>query len=239
AHPRVRGNGLIGRDPNKPDVVVAANGGSDLIYLPNKDRATAARVINILLQEDYVSGLFVEDDLGQFPGTLPLSAINFPGRAVTPRPSIVVTFRSFSPGCEEPLMCAATVADATQQQGQGMHGSFSRADTMNFMAAIGPDFKTDFVDEAPVSNADVGRTVAKILGLKLKDNGTLLGRIIVEAMPNGPMPQTSAHVEISEPGANGLRTVLKYQQIDATLYFDAAGFPGRTVGLENDGPPTR
>lgn len=34
-----------------------------------------------------------------------------------------------------------------------MHGSFSRAETMNFMAAIGPDFKNGFVDVAPVSTA--------------------------------------------------------------------------------------
>ena len=29
-----------------------------------------------------------------------------------------------------------------------MHGSFSRGDTMNFMAAIGPDFKHGYVDDA-------------------------------------------------------------------------------------------
>ena len=44
-----------------------------------------------------------------------------------------------------------------------MHGNFSRADTNNFMAAIGPDFKKGFVDEAPVSNADVGKTIAHLL----------------------------------------------------------------------------
>jgi hypothetical protein len=33
------------------------------------------------------------------------------------------------------------IADTGLQQGQGMHGSFSRADTFNNMAAIGPDFK--------------------------------------------------------------------------------------------------
>jgi hypothetical protein len=58
-------NALIGQDPSNPDVVVAANGGSDLIYLPNPKRnhALARRVINILLRQDYVSGLFVDESL--------------------------------------------------------------------------------------------------------------------------------------------------------------------------------
>jgi hypothetical protein len=145
--PNVRGNGLIGRDPSKPDVVVAANGGSDLVYVPSKDGALVQRVVDLLLAQDYVSGLFVDDDLGELAGTLPLSAINLKGPARTPRPAIVVNFRSFSTGCAEPVMCTVEIADAGLQQGQGMHGSFSRADTMNFMAAIGPDFKRGFVDE--------------------------------------------------------------------------------------------
>src|SRR3954467_8759079 len=89
AHPKA-GNGLLGKDPAKPDVVVATNGGSDLIYLPNNDRKLAGRVVKALLQQDYVSGIFVEDDLGRFPGALPLSALNLKGKALTPTPSIVV-----------------------------------------------------------------------------------------------------------------------------------------------------
>jgi hypothetical protein len=239
AHPRLRGNGLIGSDPAKPVVIVAANGGSDLIYLPNKDRATARRVIDILLGQDYVSGIFVDEDLGRFPATLPLSAINLRGRAVTPRPAIVVNFRSFSTGCDQPVLCAVTVADATQQQGQGMHGSFSRADTMNFMAAIGPDFKAEFVDPAPVSNADVGMTVARILGLRIQSKGTLVGRVMREAMSNGRIPSFSARTMRSRPDRNGLRTVLNYQQVGLTRYLDAAGFPGRTVGLKETGSVAR
>jgi arylsulfatase A-like enzyme len=231
AHPRLRGNGLIGNDPAKPVVIVAANGGSDLIYLLNKDRATARRVIDILLGQDYVSGIFVDDDLGRFPATLPLSVINLRGKAVTPRPAIVVNFRSFSTGCDEPVLCSVTVADATQQQGQGMHGSFSRADTMNFMAAIGPGFKAGFIDPAPVSNADVGMTIARLLGLRIPNRGTLVGRIMREAMANGRLPKFSARTLRSQPDGNGLRTVLNYQQIGSTRYLDAAGFPGRTVGL--------
>jgi predicted AlkP superfamily pyrophosphatase or phosphodiesterase len=228
---KFRGNGLIGQDPEDPDVVVAANGGSDLIYLPGKDPALAKRVVDFLLTQDYVSGLFVDDDLGDIPGTLPLSAINLKGNARTPRPAIVVNFRSFSTGCEEPLICAAQISDTGLQQGQGMHGNFSRADTMNFMAAIGPDFKKGFVDEAPVSNADIGQTVAHVLGLKIPFIGGLMGRVASEALPGGETPRVAATVRRSNPSATGLETVLAYQQVDATRYFDVAGFPGRTVGL--------
>ncbi len=232
------GNGLIGPDPRNPDVVVAANGGSDLVYLPKKaglpknDKQLAARVVDALLAQDYISGLFVDDSLGRFPGTLSLTAINLKGTAVTPMPAIVVNFRTFSTGCAEPINCTVQIADTRLQQGQGMHGSFSRADTMNFMAAIGPSFKAGFVDAAPASNADIGKTVARILGLRIKDTGKLVGRVLVEAMPGGKTPRFVAKVMRSAPSASGLRTVLDYQLVGTTRYFDAAGFPGRTVGLD-------
>ncbi len=226
-----RGDGLIGPDPAKPEVVVAANGGSDLVYLPTGDRALAARVIDALLAQDYVSGLFVDDSLGSFPGTLPLSAIGLKGAAVTPSPAIVINFRSFSTGCDQPVLCTAEVADTPLQQGQGMHGNFSRADTMNFMAAIGPDFKTKFVDDTPTSNADVGRTIAHVLGLSIPSKGPLVGRVVSEALPNGSVPTVTAQT-IRAPAVNGLSTVLMRYDVESVPYFDVAGFPGRTVGLE-------
>ncbi len=229
-HPK-GGNGLIGNDPIKPDIVVAANGGSDLVYLPNRDEKLAARVIEALLEHDYVSGLFVDESLGRFPGTLRLGSINLKGSALTPKPAIVVNFRSFSTGCSQPTNCSAEIADTTLQQGQGMHGSFSRGDTLNFMAAIGPHFKAGFVDEAPVSNADIGRTIARILGLRVPGKGKLVGRVITEAMPGGQIPDHVSRTLRSKPSKNGLQTVLRYQTVGKTRYFDAGGFPGLAVGL--------
>ena len=234
AYPRA-GNGLLGQDPLKPDVVVAANGGSDLIYLPGKDRKLAKRVISALLEQDYVSGIFVDDDLGRFPATLPMSSLNLSGKAVTPRPSIVVNFRSWTSGCDDPTVCSVEVADTVLRQGQGMHGSFSRGDTRNFMAAIGPDFKSGYVDELPVSNADVGMTAAKLLGLTQKRKGHLIGRVMTEATPNGATPRAYKGSVSSRPDAQGLRTVLNFQRVLDQRYFDAAGFPGRTLGLEAEG----
>jgi hypothetical protein len=230
-HPKA-GNGVLGKDPNKPDLVVATNGGSDLIYLPNKDKQLAKRTIEALLNQDYVSGLFVDDRLGKFAGTLPMSAINMKGKAVTPTPSIVVNFRSYVAGCDVPTNCSVEVSDTVLRQGQGMHGSFGRGDTMNFMAAVGPDFKAGYVDALPVSNADVGATAAKLLGLTPKPHGDLVGRVMTEAMPNGAAPKATSDSIKSPPSANGLRTVLNFQRVGSQRYFDAAGFPGRTVGLD-------
>ncbi|MBR1279204.1 alkaline phosphatase family protein [Bradyrhizobium sp. AUGA SZCCT0283] len=234
AHPKA-GNGLIGKDPAKPDVVVATNGGSDLIYIPAKDRKLADRTIKALLEQDYVSGLFVDDEFGNFPGTLPMSQLGLKGKAVVPHPSIVLNFRSWSSGCDEPTNCSVQIADTVLRQGQGMHGSFSRGDTMNFMAAIGPDFKSGYVDALPVSNADVGATAAKLLGLTQQAKGRLIGRVMTEAMPNGATPKAYAGTVTSKPSGNGLRTVLNFQRVGSQRYFDAAGFPGRTLGLEANG----
>jgi type I phosphodiesterase/nucleotide pyrophosphatase len=231
AHPKA-GNGLLGKDPAKPELVVATNGGSDLIYLPNRDKKLTQRVIDFLLEQDYVSGLFVDDRLGRFRGTLPLSQIALKGKAVTPTPSIVVNFRSYARGCDEPANCSVEIADTILRQGQGMHGSFGRGDTLNFMAAIGPDFKAGYIDPLPVNNADVGVTIAQLMGLRRVNAGGLTGRVVSEALPNGIIPKAFDGTATSRPAANGLKTVVKFQRVLSQLYFDVAGFPGRTVGLD-------
>jgi hypothetical protein len=233
AHPKA-GNGLLGQDPAKPDLVVATNGGSDLLYLPNRDRKLAQRTVKALLEQDYVSGLFVDDRFGRFPGTLPMSQVGLKGTAVTPSPSIVVNFRSYVEGCDVPTNCSVEVADTVLRQGQGMHGSFGRGDTLNFMAAIGPDFKAGYTDPLPVSNADVGMTIAQLLGLRPAGAGGLTGRVMSEALPNGVIPRAADGTIVSQPAANGLQTVLKFQRVLSQRYFDVAGFPGRTVGLDAD-----
>ena len=225
------GNGLIGGDKDQPKVVVAANGGSDLVYIPDGDKALAKRVIDALMAQDYVSGLFVDLKLGKFPGTLSLDDIALEGSAITPHPAIAVNFRSFDTVCGEPVRCTVEIADTVLQQGQGMHGSFSRGDTWNFMAMQGPDFKSKFVDPAPASNADLGRTIAQLMQLDVHDKGVLVGRVLSEALPNGTVPPVTSRVVTSESAANGLATVLDMQTVGTTRYFDAAGFPGRTVGL--------
>jgi len=239
-HPAL-GNALIGADAAAPELIVAANGGADLLYisesLPKREvRRLGAKLVRILLGEDYVSGLFVDRRrLGELPGTLSLADIGLVGGARPPIPTVVVNFRSFSTGCDKPALCAAEIADTRLQQGQGMHGSFSRADTWNFMAAVGPDFRDHYVDELPASNADIGMTMAHLLGLGVSRKGALLGRVLTESLRSAehePQAEVKTHTVSSKATADHRVTVLKTQSVSGTSYFDAAGFPGRTVGLE-------
>jgi len=230
-----RDNGVIGSDPAHPDVIVAANGGSDLIYLPKHDHALAARIARALSAEDYTSGLFVDDSLEPIAGAVALSSIGLHGSAVMPTPSLVVNFRSFALGCDDPTICGVEVADTPLQQGQGMHGSFSRADTRNIMGALGPDFRGRFEDPAPASTADLGKTIAAVLGLDIPAKGKLLGRVLTEAMPNGEAPpHVISGLIHAQADALGHVTAVQYQEIGKTRYFDAAGYPGRTLGLNTE-----
>jgi arylsulfatase A-like enzyme len=225
------GAGLLG-DPQNPDVVVTQNGGADLIYLPKANsKDIAGDIVKFLTTQDYVAAIFVNDKLGKFPGALSMSDVNLMGSAKTPQPSIYVSFRTFAGQCPGQLQCAIGVHDTPYPTGQGSHGGLSRAETRNFMAAIGPDFKAGFSDTAPVSNADIAPTLAHVAGIELTAKGKLNGRVIGEALRGGSEPAVMRHTLQSQPAENGAATILNYQQVGETRYFDAAGFAGKTVGL--------
>jgi hypothetical protein len=167
-----------------------------------------------------------------------MSAIRMIGASNIPQPSIVVAFRSFeAKGCKlGPELCAVEIADTSLMTGQGMHGSPSRAETRNFMAAIGPDFKSHFVDKTPIGNTDIAPTLARILGVDLTKGtpaaAALSGRVIEEALAGGKAPIVSKKMQSSLAAPNGFRTVIDEQLVGDTIYIDAAGMPGRVVGVK-------
>ena len=226
-HPSM-GSAFLGVTVDKADgsdakAIVAANGGSDLIYVPDGSRDTVQTIVGLLLKVPYVSGVFVDDRFGAIPGTLPLSAINLVGSSRLPRPAIVVAFKVFyfDPGN---VQTAAQFSDTGLQEGQGMHGGFGRDSTWNNMAAIGPDFKKGFVDEAPVSNADITPTLAHVLGFEMKPNGRLQGRVAREALAGGPAAPAVEPARQVSAAANGTQTVLLYQELAGVRYLDAGCF---------------
>jgi hypothetical protein len=234
------GNGLLGGtgavlQNTDAEVIVGANGGSDLVYVLSGGRPMVGRIVEFLSRQDYVGGIFVNDAFGEFAGTLPMSAVNLVGSSVIPRPSIVVGFKTFSLDAANPLQSAVQIADTTLQEGQGMHGSLGRDNTFNNMAAIGPDFKGRFVDQAPVSNADLPITLAHVLGLSLAQTGHLRGRVLHEALRNGEESDdvdVERRVLISPEASSDRSTVLMFQQVGEHKYPDEACFVDADARLE-------
>ena len=187
-----RANGLIGTDPAKPDVVVAANGGSDLVYLPSGDKALARRWSRLCRGQDYVSGLFVDDALGPIPGTLPLSAIALDGTA-----------RDADAGDRgqlPQLLDRLRRSDDLRRRGRRYGAAAGPGHARQLLARRYPQHHgrrsgrasgRASTSPAPASNADLGKTIARLLGLTIPDKGKLVGRVLTEAMPNG------AHAEPS------------------------------------------
>ncbi len=66
---------------------------------------------------------------------------------------------------------------------------------------------------------------------QLTGPGELKGRVIEEALKGGKAPKTTRRTIASDKAPNGFQTILELQEVGSTRYFDAAGLPGRTVGL--------
>jgi len=212
-------------DGSDAQVIVAANGGSDLLYVPTGDPLMVHSLIDILSQLDYVGGIFVDDRYCSKPaecaGALRLSDVGLAGSSKLPRPAIVVSFKNFYRHAGD-LLSGVQVADTGLQEGQGNHGGFGREQTLNNMAAMGPDFRHG-VDALPMGNIDVTPTVARILGLSMPATGQIVGRVLEEALTGGKeVPPKSSQVLRSYPAANGLTTLLEYQEYGGVRYLDRA-----------------
>jgi arylsulfatase A-like enzyme len=222
------------------DTQLIASGTNFYIPLPRagaaEDKAFVAKAVAALSTKPYLSGVFVDTDrFGEIPGALSLKDINLKGAARTPTPAIVTSWKSFSVDPANPTMTGIILNDG-YRTGGGTHGSFGRQDTYNCMIAFGPDFKSKLEDPDPVSNADIANTLGHIIGIDLhaKARGKLTGRVIDEALANGPAPRGSKSLTAtSTPTPAGIATILNYQLYTDPAgaqyrYFDTAGFPGQT-----------
>jgi arylsulfatase A-like enzyme len=162
-------------------LVVAVNGGSDYIYVPDHDAAVVRKTVVFLQSRSEVGAIFVDDQYRGVPGTLPLSAIRAQNKGGR-NPDILFSY-DFDPRALIEGVPGTEYAGILQGNNyRGMHGSFSPRDVHNTLIASGPDFRRGFRDTLPTGNVDVAPTVARILGLPLPGSQ---GRPLLESMANG------------------------------------------------------
>jgi predicted AlkP superfamily pyrophosphatase or phosphodiesterase len=179
---------------DKHPIVIAANGGSDYLYLPDHDAATVAKVVRYVQSRPEYGAIFVDSRYGQLPGTLPLQSVHLENAAGR-NPDLIVSF-NFNEKAVVQGMPGTEYESAGNNR--GMHGSFSPIDVHNTLIAYGPDFRRSYLDKFPSGNVDLAPTIAHIMGLQLAGAGHD-GRVLLEALRTAKhfKPKVTQHVMAS------------------------------------------
>jgi len=161
-------------------VVVAANAGSDYLFVPDGNIETVKAAVVSLQSRLQFGAIFVSDKYGEIAGTLPMSLIKTENSGNGRAPDIIVSF-----SYDENVAVAGRsgVSYASSINRRGDHGSFSPTDTHISLMASGPDFQSGLYDTLPTSNVDIAPTVARILQFRMP---AVQGRVLEEALQGGP-----------------------------------------------------
>ncbi len=167
------------------DIVVAEGA----IYLRGtRDPVRVAAIVAALQRQPDVGAIFTRPGAkggseGVAPGTLSLAV----ARWNHPRAGDILASANWSRDTN-----AAGFAGKTTQSGVAGHGSSSPYDIHNTLIAAGPAFREHAVSDVPTSNVDIAPTLLRLLGMK--PPATMTGRVIGEALRDGPSP-SSVRVE--------------------------------------------
>ena len=161
-------------------VVVAANAGSDYLFVPDGNINTVKAAVTSLQSRLQFGAIFVSDRHGQIAGALPMSLIKTETSGSGRAPDIIVSF-SFDENVSVAGKSGVSYASSINRRGD--HGSFSPTDTHISLMASGPDFKSGLHDPLPTANVDIAPTVARILKF---DMPAVQGRVLEEALQGGP-----------------------------------------------------
>jgi arylsulfatase A-like enzyme len=161
-------------------IVVAANAGSDYLFVPDGNIDTIRATVTSLQSRLQFGAIFVSDKHGEIAGTLPMSLIQTENDLSGRAPDIIVSF-SYDENVSVAGKSGVSYASSVNRRGD--HGSFSPTDTHISLIASGPDFKSGFHDTLPTANVDIAPTIMRILQFSMP---AVQGRVLEEALLGGP-----------------------------------------------------
>jgi predicted AlkP superfamily pyrophosphatase or phosphodiesterase len=198
-------------------------GGDGAIYVRDHDRADVARIVSALQAARGVGAIFTAPTApgsldGWAPGTLSFDVI----RWNHDRSAEIM----FSPDwTDQPNKYG--FRGTVSAGGVAGHGSTSPYDVHNTLMAAGPDLKRGTVARTPSANVDFAPTLLTLLGIAIP--GSMEGRILVEALVNGPdaaslAVRTEGHTVKTADGAYSATATLSTVDVRGQRfrYFDFA-----------------
>jgi arylsulfatase A-like enzyme len=165
----------FGPDSGDDHVVIAENGGSVLLYLPDNSEELTGRLLDWLNAQEWVGAIATELTN---TGSKDYPAMREIGLEGPRSPDIAVAMRSTATELPAPL--ARSGATTGGKIGVGSHGGSSPAELHNTLIVSGPSFVSGLRSEMASGNIDVAPTILEILKLTQPDHFD--GRVLHEAL---------------------------------------------------------
>ena len=211
------------RPPEKDEILVVSNSGSDVIYAIGHSSDTVRKLVTFLQQWDYAGVIFARENI---PGTFSLAQAHLNSGDA---PDLVVSLRWTKDKNRNGVPGMLFSEGSNFTAGKGLHVSLSPFDMHATLVAAGPDFASGKTSDLPSGNVDIAPTILHLLGI---DPGKKMdGRILAEALRNnhGPVPaKTTQRLEASATKASHQwRQYLQISEVNNVQYLDEGnGGPG-------------
>jgi arylsulfatase A-like enzyme len=210
------------------DIVIATSGQAVALHV--KDQSRIAAVVRFLQQQAWCGVVFTAAKKsgapheGSVAGTFSLEYAHLGGHARSP--DIVFTFPWTSApnrfgvrGTETAMVSGSRATGPYDGTGAG-HGGIGPWTVRNTMLAWGPGFKRGAVVRTPTANVDVAPTVLHLLG-QANAASAMDGRVIVEALANGPdEEQVAAETRTWRVQNGSYSAVLQTTETGGKRYID-------------------
>lgn len=200
---------------DSPDVILASSGQAVALHVANHDADRIARLARFIQGQDWGGVIF---SAGPVEGAFPFELIHVANRERGP--DLLVTFPWTSrrnpfgvSGTDLANVSAGGAAYASD------HGGMSPWNVRNTFLAWGAGVKKGITAPVPAGNVDVTPTVLALLGIDGEPG--LDGRVVTEALEDGPDPeQVAVETRVHTATAGGYRAALQISTVAGRSYVD-------------------
>jgi arylsulfatase A-like enzyme len=194
-------------------VAACSNGGTVLLYVTDSDAATATRLAEWLMSQEWCGAILGSSRIGDIPGVLPAEYAGIDG---VRGPDLAMSLRwTYSPNAAGVFGIGYSSGSLTADHGD--HGAMSRSEMRNTLIANGPSFSRGQTSTTPSGNVDLTPTILSILSIDA--DGELDGRVLNEVLAGETMSPT-VNTEVFTSASGAYRQYLKTSSVGGVRYVD-------------------
>src|SRR2546427_44421 len=205
------------------DVVLASSGQAVAVHVEGHDRDRIAAIARLVQSREWGGVVFTRgwadgDTRGAVDGTFSLELIHVANAARGPDLLFTFPWTSRANAFGVPGTDRASISGGAKLYASD-HGSMSPWNVRNTFVGWGVDFKKRSTVRTPVGNVDVAPTILALLGIT--EDGALDGRVLAEALEDGPdAEQIAVDTRVHTVEVGDYRAAIQVSEVDGRRYVD-------------------